>query len=160
MTVNIYKRALVKEFVDELGTLLAIRISRYHRNFNKSNEIEFFNEFIICPSDDDDGEDLIRNSARIKKHFDKNFVTGFSQFQLAGLSLNSQKEIEYALNCYPDFLEEDYQGDSIAFALAGKAITFYDQYPIDLFEEFGDEVWSKLILDVKKEISFGSLKDD
>jgi len=158
MTINLYKKEIVKEFVAELGTLLSIRISQYHQKYRENDETKFFNEFIICPYQDDYDRDIIKYPAIAKKHFEDNFDVGFSYFELSHLALTNQKSIEYSLTCHPYFLEEEYDGDSLDFGLVGNKITFYHQSMIDFLEQYDDETWKNIIRDVQKEISFGTLK--
>ena len=158
MTVNVYQKEIVKEFVAELGTLLSIRISQYHRKYNEDDETKFFNEFIICPFQDDYDSNMIEDPAIARKHFEDNFDVGFSCFELSHLALTKEKSIEYSLSCYPNFLEKDYSGDSLDFGLIGNKITFYFQSTIDFLEQYDDETWKNIIGDVQEEIIFGTLK--
>ena len=151
MTTNLYKKEVVSEFVAELGSLLSIRISQYLRKFKEDDETKFFNQFIICPYQDDYDSDQIEYPANARKHFEQNIDVGFSAFELTSLSLTPEKSIEYSLQCYPDFLEKE-------FGLVGDKITFYHQSMIELLESYDDETWRKIIRDVQAEISFGTLK--
>jgi hypothetical protein len=158
MTMNLYKNDLVKKFVDELGTLLSIRFSQYIRRFKEDDESKFLNEFIICPYENAYDLDYIKYPAFARKHFEDNIDVGFSYFELSKVSLTRDKSIEYSLTCFPEFLDKDYDGDSLDFGLVGDKITFYHQSMIDFLEEYEEATWKKLILDVQKEISFGTLK--
>jgi hypothetical protein len=158
MIVNVYQKEIVKEFVAELGTLLSIRISQYHRKYNEDDATQFFNEFIICPYPDDYDRHIIEDPAIAKKHFDDNFDVGFSCFELSNLGLTKEKSISYFLTCTPYFLEKDYDGDNLDFCLIGNKITFYDQIMIDFLESYDDETWKNIIGDVQEEIIFGTLK--
>ena len=158
MTINLYQKEIVKEFVAELGALLSIRISQYHRKYNQDDDTKFFNEFIICPHEDDDGRDIIKYPSIARKHFEEKLDVGFSYFRLSGLSLTNEKSIEYWLTCDPYFLEEEYEGDSLDFGIVGDKITFYHQSMIEFLESYDDENWENIIRNVKKEISFGTLK--
>jgi hypothetical protein len=158
MTINLYKKEIVKEFVAELGKLLSIRISQYIRKFKQDDESKFLNEFIICPYQDDFDRGQIQYPANARKHFEEKLDVGFSYFELSGLSLTNEKFIEYSITCYPVFLEEDYEGDSLEFRLVKDKINFYDQSMIDFLEDYDDEIWKIIVRDVQKEISFGTLK--
>jgi len=158
MTINLYKKEVVSKFVVELGSLLSIRISQYHRKFKNDDEIKFFNQFIICPDKDDYDGDQIEYAANARQHFEENIDVGFSYFELVNLRLTSEKSIEYCFTCYPDFLEKEFQDDGLAFGLIGDKITFYHQSMIELLESYGDDTWTPIIRDVQAEISFGSLK--
>ena len=158
MTINLYKKEIVKEFVAELGTLLSIRISQYIRKFKQDDETKFFNEFIICPFQDDYDRDYIKYPANARKHFEEKLDVGFCYLELSGLALTNEKSIEYSLTCHPYFLEEEYDGDSLDFGLVGSIITFYHQSMIDFLEQYDDETWKNIIRNVQKEISFGTLK--
>jgi len=158
MTTNLYKKEIVKEFVAELGTLLSIRISQYIRKFKQGDESEFFNQFIICPTENNYDRDFIEYPAMARKHFEENLDSGFCYFQLSDLALTNEKLIEFSLYCDPWFLEEEYDGDGLDFGLIGNEITFYDQRFIDILEQYDDNTWNSLIRNVQKEISFGTLK--
>lgn len=158
MTTNLYKKDVVSEFVRELGTLLSIRIAQYHRKFKQEDDTKFLNEFIICPHQDDYDRDLIKHPAWARKHFEDNLDVKFSSFELSNVGLTKDRFIEYSFSCYPDFLEENYDGDSIEFGLTENKIVFYHQSMIDFLEQYEDEVWKKIIRNVQGEISFGTLK--
>jgi hypothetical protein len=158
MTINLYKKDIVKEFVTELGTLLSIRISQYLRKFKEGSESKFFNEFVICPFEDDYDRDYIKYPANARKHFEDNIDVGFSNFMLTHIGLTNDKSLEYSLICFPNFIDKDYEGDSLDFGLVGNKITFYHQSMIDFLENYDDNTWKNIIRDVQKEISFGTLK--
>ena len=159
MTTNVYSKPLVKIFVEELGTLLSIRISQYLSKYKENSEAKFLNEFIICPYFEDFDRDLIRYQASARSHFEENLNIDFSHFELNHLSLNIDMKVEYSLQCYPYFIDDEIDFDGLYFGLVGNKITFYHQDMIDFLETFDDDIWNKLTRELRKEISIGTLKN-
>ena len=159
MTTNVYSKPLVKEFTEELGTLLSIRISQYLRKYKNDSEAKFINEFIICPYFEDFDKDLILYPASARSHFEENLNINFSHFELNHLSLNIDMKVEYSLQCYPYFIDDEIDSDALDFGLVGNQVTFYHQDMIDFLETFDDDIWNKLTRELRKEISFGTLKN-
>ena len=159
MSTNIYKNKLVESFAVELGVLLSLRVAEYIRKHRNGNEFAFLNEFIICPQVDDGDYGITQYAMQAKQHFDKNINIKFGGFELAHIAVNDQKQIEYSFNCYPNFLDENYDGDLLDFGLVGKDITFYTQWMIDMLEEYDDDCWNKVLVKLKQELMFGTLKN-
>ena len=155
MTKNTFKNQLVAEFTNELGTLLSIRIYQYISKHKEGDESKFLNEFIICPYDDDYDRDYIRYPAMARRHFEEKLNVEFGYFELNSIKLDSNKNLEY----YLTWFTEDFQDEYISFGLNGKQITFNEQETIDFFETLTNDFWRKMIKDVRKEISFGTLKN-
>lgn len=159
MSTNIYKNKLVESFVVELGVLLSVRVAEYIRKHRNGNEFAFLNEFIICPQVDDGDYKITNYAMQAKQHFDKNVNIKLGSFELAHIAVTDQKQIEYSFNCYPDFLDENYNGDFVDFGLVGKNITFYTQWMIDMLEEYDDDIWNRVLVQLKQELMFGTLKN-
>ena len=159
MSTNIYKNKLVESFAVELGVLLSIRVAEYIRKHRNGNEFAFLNEFIICPHIEDGDYKIAQYAKSAKQHFDNNINIKFSIFELVHIAVTDQKQIEYSFQCYPDFLDENYDGDFVDFGLVGKNITFYTQWMIDMLEEYDDDCWNKVLVQLKQELMFGTLKN-
>jgi hypothetical protein len=158
MNNNVYNNPLVIKFVNELGILLRIRINQYHRKFNKDNESNFLNKFIICPEIGDHDLDHIRHPALERKHFNDNLGIQLSVFDFNHISLANNK-IKYSFSVFPDFIDNDDDGDLLEFSLIEDKITFYDQDMIDFLESCDDETLNQIILKVQSESSLNSLKN-
>ena len=159
MSTNIYKNKLVESFAVELGLLLSLRVTEYIRKHRKGNEFSFLNEFIICPHEQDSDYEIAQYAKSARQHFDKNINIKFGGFELAHIAVTDQKQIEYSFNCYPSFIDENYDGDFVNFGLVGKDITFYTQWMIDMLEEYDDDCWNKVLVQLKQELMFGTLKN-
>jgi len=94
-----------------------------------------------------------------KQHFDKNIKIKFGGFELAHVAVTDQKQIEYSFNCYPNFLDENYDGDFVYFSLIENKISFGDQWMIDMLEKYDDDCWNKVLVQLKQELMFGTLKN-
>ena len=159
MSTNIYKNKLVESFAVELGVLLSVRVAEYIRKHHKGSEFAFLNQFIICPQVNDGDYGITKDAVQAKQHFDKNFNTKFGGFELVHIAVTDQKQIEYSFQSYPDFLDENYDDDLLDFGLVGKDITFYTQWMIDMLEEYDDECWNRVLVQLKQELMFGTLKN-
>jgi len=157
VTKNTFKNQLVAEFTNELGTLLSMRIFQYISKYKEGDESKFLNEFIICPYDNDNDydRDYIRYPAMARRHFEEKLNVEFGYFELNGIKLDSNKNLEY----YLTWFTEDFQDEYIGFGLNGKQITFDKQETIDFFETLTNDFWRKMIKDARKKISFGTLKN-
>ena len=159
MSTNIYKNKLVESFAVELGVLLSVRIAEYIRKHHKGNEFAFLNQFIICPQVDDGDYDDVRYALSAKQHFDKNFNINFGGFELVHIAVTDQKKVQYSFHCYPNFLDENYDDDFVYFSLIEKKIFFGDQWMIDMLEEYDNDCWNKVLVQLKQELMFGTLKN-
>ena len=159
MSTNIYKNKLVESFAVELGVLLSVRVAEYIRKHHKGNEFAFLNEFIICPHIEDGDYEITKYAVQAKQHFDKNINIKFGGFELVHIAVTDQKQIEYSFQSYPDFLDENYDDDLLDFGLVGKDITFYTQGMIDMLEEYDDDCWNKVLIQLKQELMFSTLKN-
>ena len=155
MSTNTFKNELVAEFVNELGTLLSIRISQYISKHKNGSETNYLNEFLIFPHIDNFDNDIIEYPAMARKHFEDNLNVGIDYFSLIHIRLDSNKNFEYFFAWFAEYLEPDYAN----FVLNGNQILIDEQKTIDFLESLPKEFWEKMIKDVKKEISFGTLKN-
>ena len=155
MSTNTFKNELVAEFVNELGTLLSIRISQYISKHKNGSETNFLNEFLIFPHLEDFDNDYIRHPAMARNHFEENLNAGFDYLVLIDIRLDSNKNLEYYFAWYAEYFEPEY----VSFGLNGKLVLIDEQETIDFLESQKDDFWEKMIKDVQKEISFGTLKN-
>ena len=159
MSTNIYKNKLVESFAVELGVLLSVRAAEYIRKHHKGNEFAFLNQFIICPHLEDGDYDDVRYALSAKRHFDNNINIKFSIFELVHICITDQKQIEYSFQCYPVFLDENFNEDFIYLSLVENKIHFGEQWMIEMLEEYDDDCWNKVLVQLKQESIFGTLKN-
>ena len=159
MSTNIYKNKLVESFAVELGLLLSIRVAEYIRKHRNGNEFSFLNEFIICPHLEDGDYKIAQYAKSAKQHFEKNINIKFGSFELVHIAVTDQKQVQYSFHCYPDFLDENYDDDFIYLSLVENKISFGDQWMIDILEEYDDDCWNKVLVQLKQELMFGTLKN-
>jgi len=159
MSSQIYLKSSIKHFVEELGNLLSIRISQYLHKYKNGSEANFINQLIMCPHFEDYDIDYIHYPALTRKHFEENLNIDLTYFELNQLHLKSDMKVEYSFSCYPYFIEDEIEANALEFALVANQITFYDQDMINFLETYGDDVWNKLTQELRKEISFGTLKN-
>jgi hypothetical protein len=148
----------LSNFVTELGKLLSIRISQYHRKFYGGNEYEFFNRFIVCPCDEESDGYIIGELYRLKQHFDANLGVVFTKIYLSNLYLTCDGKVQYCLTFEPDFIDTTGDIEFIDFTLLGDKISFLGQQIVEVLESFSEESWTKVVRVVQKELSFDSLK--
>ena len=170
MTLNTINRDLImgrtstnqfiNEFIKELGVLLSIRIAQYHRKY--MHEIEFLNLFIVCPAIDLILKDIknynFSQTLVQQVHFEDNLNIELIYFELDNICLNKDKQIVYTLTFRPFFLNKKYDKADLTLELTGNEIIFFDDRAIDVFEEYTDDVWKKVIKKIQMELTFGTLK--
>ena len=74
-------------------------------------------------------------------------------------TVTDEKKIQYSFTIPHNFIDENYDGDFLDFGLIGKDITFYTQWMIDMLEEYDDDCWNKVLVQLKQELMFGTLKN-
>ena len=123
--------------------------------------IHLLNEVIIYLKMNDDTKirDFYNSFWKIITETYANLNINFSHFELNHLSLNIDMKVEYSLQCYPYFINDEIDSDALEFGLVGNQVTFYHQDMIDFLETFDDDIWNKLTRELRKEISFGTLNN-
>jgi hypothetical protein len=153
---------LVKEFLSEFGKLLSIRISRYLEKYFDNNEFDFFNQFVICPSEENLDPDYMDKPAQARSHFEKNLKIEFVKLEIEVLELTKDCKIQYTFDFYPDFLDdlrEEEFGDFCGFSLVGSELEFLNTDFLNALELIDESSLRSLIGDIQGEISFGTLKN-
>jgi nucleoside-diphosphate-sugar epimerase len=77
--------------IEEFGILISRRISRYHSKYYEDDEVKFFNNFVICPEQDPNGNELLADLVERKIHFDDCLEIGAEVLFLKNLSLTNHR---------------------------------------------------------------------
>jgi len=145
---------LKQEFIDNFSTLIKLRIDRYHgKHVNKK---DFINKLIICPSYDCWDKDYIKYPMIAVNHLVENLGINLIEINCLDVSLNEDFQPCFYFDFFPCLIEEDFD-DTVGFSLIGNEITFDERF-MKLISSLSLEKLTKLIAEIKGEISFGTLQ--
>ena len=161
MTEEATKKELTQKIIEELGALISSRISRYHYKFQKDDEVRFFNNFIVCPDEDMDGDDLLSYLLSRKLHFDEFVDIGLEHFELKNIFLTKDRSsITYCFSWIPVGVCTIDNPVFLYFQLEKTKIHFPDPSAIIFFEGLEESFLIDILKTIRKEISFGTLSRD
>ncbi len=155
MAREIKEKYDANEFLTQLEILLSIRVNEYHRKHKK--DFEFINELIICPRVDDYDSDFIKYPANTREHFEKNIGIDIVGFELASVGLNENKELVYCFFIYPYNLDEDCV-EYLEVELIKSQMTLLNDDVRDYLGTISEDIYKKAITEIKRAISFDTLK--
>jgi len=154
-----FQNEVLVEFVEQLGTLLSIRINQYIRKYHGGSESIFFNQFVVCPDDDSRSDNkLLKYPAASRNHFVENLNLRFTNIELSNIALTNDKKIQYSLTCYPEFIVDEYDGDYLEMTLVENKLTIEGQIMINILENSSHVTFKSLVKKIQQEISFETLK--
>jgi hypothetical protein len=114
MSDSLTDKETIDDFFNQLAILFSIRINDYFRKYK--NETDFFNQFVICPEDYEDQNDIVDEVISARKHFEENLAINIYDIHLFSVIINSEKQIEYYFHIFPTFLNTNYD-NILEFAL-------------------------------------------
>ena len=161
MTEEPTNKDLTEKITEEFGILISRRISHYHSKYYEDDEVKFFNNFVICPDEDPDGNELLADLVQRKIHFDDCLEIGIEVLFLQNLALTKDwAAIIYSFSwmIFP-FFEHD-EPVFLEFELEKDKIHFPDPSAIKFLEGLERTFLIDLLKAIRKEISLGTLSLD
>mgnify|MGYP000049284964 FL=1 len=153
------ERPSVEKFFNLFEKLLRIRITNYIRTHHADYEARFLNQFFVVAYDAVDFDtDMLRDTYIAKKHFEENLNIKFTQVELDMVSLDDNRDTVYHLSCYPDFLEEDYDGDYFRFGFGKDGLSIEGKHQFDNLHITSDEQWEVINKRIEQELYFDTLR--
>ena len=155
------KKELTGKVIEEFGILISRRISRYHSKYYEDDEVKFFNNFVICPDQDSDGNELLADLVERKIHFDDCLEIGAEVLFLKNLSLTK----DWAATIYSFYwmifpISKNDEPVFLEFELLKDKICFSDPSALNFLEGLEMTFLIDLLKHIRKEISFGTLSLD
>lgn len=161
MTGEPTNKELTKKIIEELGGLISRRISRYHSKFFEDDEVKFFNNFVVCPDEDDDEYNLISDLVDRKIHFDDCLDIGLEGLFLQRLDLTKDRaSIIYSFSWMIFHVSKNDKPVFLKFELVEEKIYFPNPSAIKFLECLEENFLIDLLKAIRKEISFGTLSLD
>lgn len=149
----------VESFFKLFEKLLRVRIKHYIRTHHSDCEAHFLNQFFVIAYDENDfSTDLLRETYAAKRHFEEHLNIKFSQLELDLVSLDDSKEVFYQFSCYPNFLQEEYDGDYFYFGFGKDGVSVSGKHQIDNFHTASDEQWEIINKRIEQELYFDTLR--
>lgn len=102
--------------------------------------------------------DILRDIYAAKKHFEEHLGIKFTQVELNMVSLDDSNDVVYHLSCYPEFLDEDYDGDFFHFGLGKDGLSVAGKHQIDNLHITSDEKWDIINKRIEQELYFDTLR--
>lgn len=150
----------LSDFINKLGELISIKISSYHKKYNKGIEISFINPFIYCPYEGEFGTEFIRSAAQTRQHFEENLKTDLFNIGLNCIGLTKNRDIEYSFHCGIYFTKKE-DGELLEFTLVGQVIKLENQESLQYLKNIDDEILDGHLVKIKnliKELKNKSVK--
>ena len=161
MTEEATNKELAQKIIDEFGILLSSRISRYHSKYYEDDEVKFFNNFVICPEEDPNGNELPADLVERKIHFDDCLEIGEEVLFLKNLALTKDRSaIIYSFYWMIFPVSNDDEPVFLEFELVKDKICFPDPSAVKFLESRDSTFLIYLLKQIRKEISFGTLSLD
>lgn len=155
MSDSLTDKETIDEFFNQLEILFSIRMNEYFRKYK--NETDFFNQFVICPKDYEDQNDILDEVISARKHFEANLAINIYDIHLSSIIINSEKQIEYYFHIFPTFLHMN-DIDDIEICFVNNKIIPCGNAPYEILSRQARDIIVKAVKDIKGEISLGSLK--
>ena len=139
----------LNKFIKELGRLISIKISSYHKKYNNGIETSFINPFIYCPYEGEFGTEFIRSAARTRQRFEEHLHTELFDIGLNCIGLTKNRDIEYSFHCDIYFAKKE-DGELLEFTLVGQVINLENQESLQYLNNIDDEIFDRLLVKIKK----------
>lgn len=153
-----FKKELTNKIIEDFGILLSSRISRYHSKYYEDDEVKFFNNFVICPEEDPNGNELLADLVERKIHFDNCLEIGEEVLFLKNLALTKDRSaIIYSFYWMIFPISNDDEPVFLEFELVKDKIRFPDPSALNFLEGLEMTFLIDLLKHIRKEISFGTL---
>jgi len=154
-------KELTQKIIEELGGLISRRITRYHSKFFEDDEVKFFNNFFVCPDEDDDEYNLIGELVDRKIHFDDCLDIGLEGLFLQRLDLSKDRaSIIYSFSWMIFHLSKNDKPVFLKFELVKDKILFPNPSTVNFLEGLKETFLIDLLKHIRKEITFGTLSLD
>jgi len=154
-------KELTQKIIEELGGLISRRITRYHSKFFEDDEVKFFNNFVVCPDEDDDEYNLIGELVDRKIHFDDCLDIGLEGLFLQRLDLSKDRaSIIYSFSWMIFHLSKNDKPVFLKFELVKDKILFPNPSTVNFLEGLKVTFLIDLLKHIRKEITFGTLSLD
>ena len=161
MTEEPTNKELTQKIIEELGGLISRRITRYHSKFFEDDEVKFFNNFVVCPDEDDDEYNLIGELVDRKIHFDDCLDIGLEGLFLQRLDLSKDRaSIIYSFSWMIFHLSKNDKPVFLKFELVKDKILFPNPSTVNFLEGLKETFLIDLQKHIRKEITFGTLSLD
>ena len=161
MTEEPTNKELTQKIIEELGGLISRRITRYHSKFFEDDEVKFFNNFVVCPDEDDDEYNLIGELVDRKIHFDDCLDIGLEGLFLQRLDLSKDRaSIIYSFSWMIFHLSKNDKPVFLKFELVKDKILFPNPSTVNFLEGLKVTFLIDLLKHIRKEITFGTLSLD
>ena len=161
MTEAQNKKELTGKVIEEFGILISSRISRYHSKYYEDDEVKFFNNFVICPEQDPNGNELLADLVERKIHFDDRLEIGEEILFLQNLALTKDwSAIIYSFYWMIFPISNDDEPVFLEFDLVKDKIRFPDPSALKFLESRDSTFLIYLLKQIREEISFGTLSPD
>jgi len=155
------KKELTGKVIEEFGILISSRISRYHSKYYEDDEVKFFNNFVICPEQDPNGNELLADLVERKIHFDDRLEIGEEILFLQNLALTKDwSAIIYSFYWMIFPISNDDEPVFLEFDLVKDKIRFPDPSALKFLESRDSTFLIYLLKQIREEISFGTLSPD
>jgi hypothetical protein len=156
-----FKKELTNKIIEDFGILISRRISRYHSKYYEDDEVKFFNNFVICPEQDPDGNELLADVVERKIHFDDFLEIGEEVLFLKNLALTKDwSAIIYSFYWMIFPISNNDEPVFVEFDLVKDKIRFPDPSAEKFIESRESTFLIYLLKQIRKEISFGTLSLD
>jgi len=156
-----FKKELTNKIIEDFGILLSSRISRYHSKYYEDDEVKFFNNFVICPEEDPNGNELLADLVERKIHFDDCLEIGEEVLFLKNLALTKDRSaIIYSFYWMIFPVSNDDEPVFLEFELVKDKIRFPDPSAVKFLESRDSTFLIYLLKQIRNEISFGTLSLD
>jgi hypothetical protein len=156
-----FKKELTNKIIEDFGILLSSRISRYHSKYYEDDEVKFFNNFVICPEEDPNGNELLADLVERKIHFDDCLEIGEEVLFLKNLALTKYRSaIIYSFYWMIFPVSNDDEPVFLEFELVKDKIRFPYPSAVKFLESRDSTFLIYLLKQIRNEISFGTLSLD
>jgi hypothetical protein len=156
-----FKKELTNKIIEDFGILLSSRISRYHSKYYEDDEVKFFNNFVICPEEDPNGNELLADLVERKIHFDDFLEIGEEVLFLKNLAFTKYwSAIIYSFYWMIFPISKNDEPVFLEFELLKDKICFSDPSALNFLEGLEMTFLIDLLKHIRKEISFGTLSLD